>query len=111
MTDPKVDIFEMVQKSAIFFRRDTEENLPSGDEVRQLMEKGTRWRYLLAGYLRGPKGDTISAFASTNELKPAEDWEEKAYRGLVVHLVNGFMQQVIEMQAEAEAEKQKVVTP
>lgn len=108
MADAKegFDVFAFVQACGIFFKRSID-NLPSGDEVRQLMEKGTKWRWMIAGYLRGPEGDCISAFASTNELTPAEDWEEKAYRGVVATLVNGYMQRVIEMQKAQREQEQK----
>lgn len=116
MTDQvKFDPLQYVSSCAVFFKRDSEISLPSGDEVRQLMEKGLKWRWVLAGYLRAPDGDTLSAFAVSNELKPADDWEEKAYRGVIVQMANAYMKRLIEMQAAAraeEAEKAKgVVTP
>lgn len=113
MADAKegFDVFAFVQACGVFFRRDCEISLPSGDEARQLFEKGTKYRRMIAGYLRGPEGDCISAFASTNELTPAEDWEEKAYRGVVATLVNGYMQRVIEMQKAQAEKKAEIIVP
>lgn len=101
-------VLRSVQEAACFFLRDTVEHLPSGDEVRQLQAKGIKWRWIVAGYISDGHGGSISAFATTNDIKPPDDWQENAYRKVVVILANAFMKRLIERQQKAEAEKKIV---
>lgn len=84
-----------VNEHAVVFLRDTVD-VPSGDEMRALMDRGTKFKYAAFGYLKVP-GKTLSACTSSNqELDDAG--KQRLVNASGMELVNALARYLMEVQ-------------